>query len=67
MVLLLNGSLIVSQKMDPEGLNEAHMYSVNPGDIVGGLAVLTGEPGFLTFRANRPSVIAILSKNTVFS
>ncbi|XP_025195605.1 neuropathy target esterase sws isoform X3 [Melanaphis sacchari] len=66
LVLLLNGSLIVSQKMDLEGLTEAHMYSVNPGDIVGGLAVLTGEPGFLTFRADRPSVISILSRNTVY-
>lgn len=53
--------------MDPEGLTEADMYSVNPGDIVGGLAVLTGEHGFLTFRANRPSIIAILSKNTVYA
>uniref|UniRef100_A0A2S2NHV6 Neuropathy target esterase sws n=1 Tax=Schizaphis graminum TaxID=13262 RepID=A0A2S2NHV6_SCHGA len=66
LVLLLNGSMLVSQKMDPEGLTEAYMYSVNPGDIVGGLAVLTGEPGFLTFRADRPSVISILSKNTVY-
>ncbi|XP_025406389.1 neuropathy target esterase sws [Sipha flava] len=67
LVLLLHGSMIVSQKMDPEGLTEAHMYSVHPGDIIGGLAVLTGEPGFLTFRSNRPSVIAILSKNTVYA
>ncbi|KAL4141643.1 hypothetical protein QTP88_004247 [Uroleucon formosanum] len=66
LVLLLSGSMIVSQKMDPEGLTEAHMYSVNPGDIVGGLAVLTGEPGFLTFRADRPSIISILSRNTVY-
>ncbi|XP_026806453.1 neuropathy target esterase sws isoform X1 [Rhopalosiphum maidis] len=66
LVLLLNGSILVSQKMDPEGLTEAYMYSVNPGDIVGGLAVLTGEPGFLTFRADRPSVISILSKKTVY-
>lgn len=59
--------MIVSQKMDPKGLNEAHMYSVNPGDIIGGLAVLTGEPDFLSFRANSPSVIATLSKNTVYA
>lgn len=51
--------------MDPEGLNEDHVYTVNRGDIVGGLAVLTGESGILTYRANRPSIIAILSKNTV--
>lgn len=67
LVLLLNGLMIVSQKMDPEGLTEAHMYSVHPGDIVGGLAVLTGEHGFFTFRANCPSVIAILSKQTVYA
>lgn len=53
--------------MDPEGLTEGPMYSVDPGGIVGGLAILTGEPGFLTFRANRPSVIAILSKKTVYA
>lgn len=53
--------------MDPEGLTEAHMYSVHPGDIVGGLAVLTGEHGFFTFKANCPSVIAILSKQTVYA
>lgn len=58
--------MIVSQKMDPEGLNEAQMmYTVHPGDIVGGLAVLTGEYGFQIFRADQPSVIAILSKSTV--
>ncbi|XP_050544185.1 neuropathy target esterase sws-like isoform X2 [Daktulosphaira vitifoliae] len=67
LVLLLNGSMVVSQKMDPDGLTEVHMYSVNPGDIVGGLAILTGEPGFLSFRTNRPSVVAILSKNTVYA
>lgn len=59
--------MIVSQKMDPEGLTEAQMYTVHPGDIIGGLAVLTGEHGFLTFRADKPSVIAILSKNTVYA
>lgn len=59
--------MIVSQKMDPEGLTEAHMYSVRLGEIFGGLAVLTGEPGFLSFRTNRPSVVAILSKNTVYA
>lgn len=53
--------------MDPEGLNEVYMYSVDPGGITGGLAILTGEPGFLTFRANRPSVIAILSKTTIYA
>ncbi|XP_050441996.1 neuropathy target esterase sws-like isoform X2 [Adelges cooleyi] len=67
LVLLLNGSMIVSQKMDSEGINEAHMYSVNPGDIVGALAILSGEPGFLSYRTNRPSVVAILSKNTVYA
>lgn len=43
------------------------MFSAHQGEIVGGLAVLTGEPSFYTIRAKHPSRIALLSKSTFFA
>nr|XP_050863714.1 neuropathy target esterase sws isoform X3 [Vespula vulgaris] len=69
LVYVLSGSLIVSQRV-PEGRDtgqEVHMFSAHQGEIVGGLAVLTGEPSFYTIRAKHPSRIALLSKSTFFA
>lgn len=46
---------------------EVHMFSAHQGEIVGGLAVLTGEPSFYTIRAKHLSRIALLSKQTFFA
>lgn len=43
------------------------MFSAHQGEIVGGLAVLTGEPSFYTIRAKHSSRIALLSKSTFFA
>lgn len=43
------------------------MFSAHQGEIVGGLAVLTGEPSFYTIRAKHSSRIALLSKPTFFA
>ncbi|XP_020706318.2 neuropathy target esterase sws isoform X6 [Athalia rosae] len=69
LVYVISGSLIVSQRV-AEGRDagqEVHMYSTHPGEIVGGLAVLTGEPSFYTIRAKHASRIALLSKSTFFA
>ncbi|KAK2579633.1 hypothetical protein KPH14_011561 [Odynerus spinipes] len=69
LVYVLSGSLIVSQRVT-EGRDagqEVHMFSAHQGEIVGGLAVLTGEPSFYTIRAKHPSRIALLSKSTFFA
>lgn len=66
---VLSGSLIVSQRVS-EGRDagqEVHMFSAHQGEIVGGLAVLTGEPSFYTIRAKHASRIALLSKSTFFA
>ncbi|KAL1131642.1 hypothetical protein AAG570_011255 [Ranatra chinensis] len=65
LVYLLSGTLIVSQKITDMD-EEVHMFTAHPGEIVGGLAVLTGEPSFFTIRTKHPSTIALLSKNTVY-
>ncbi|XP_077298404.1 patatin like phospholipase domain containing sws isoform X3 [Arctopsyche grandis] len=66
LVYLLSGTLIVSQKM-AEGDAEVHMFTAFPGEVVGGLAVLTGEPSFFTIRAKHFSRIGLLSKNSVYN
>ncbi|XP_046752586.1 neuropathy target esterase sws isoform X2 [Diprion similis] len=69
LVYVISGSLIVSQRV-AEGRDvgqEVHMFSTHPGEIVGGLAVLTGEPSFYTIRAKNLSRIALLSKSTFFA
>jgi len=45
---------------------EVHMFTAYPGEMVGGLAVLTGEPSFFTIRAKHCSHIALLSKTTFY-
>ncbi|XP_076161576.1 patatin like phospholipase domain containing sws isoform X4 [Ptiloglossa arizonensis] len=69
LVYVVSGLLTVSQRV-PEGRDvgqEVHMFSAHQGEIVGGLAVLTGEPSFYTIRAKHPSRIALLSKSTFFA
>ncbi|KAG7202507.1 hypothetical protein KM043_017071 [Ampulex compressa] len=69
LVYVVSGSLIISQRVS-EGRDsgqEVHMFSAHQGEIVGGLAVLTGEPSFYTIRAKHSSRIALLSKSTFFA
>lgn len=62
---VISGTLMVSQKMT-ERDEEVHMFTAYPGEIVGGLAVLTGEPSFFTIRAKHFTRIALISKNTFY-
>ncbi|XP_015605811.1 neuropathy target esterase sws isoform X1 [Cephus cinctus] len=69
LVYVLSGCLLVSQRV-AEGRDagqEVHMFTAHQGEIVGGLAVLTGEPSFYTIRAKHASRIALLSKSTSFA
>ncbi|XP_050522719.1 neuropathy target esterase sws-like [Daktulosphaira vitifoliae] len=67
LILLLNGSLSVSRKVDYDRLSSIHILSIKPGDIIGGLSFLTKEEGFLTFKTIESSVIAVLSKNELYA
>ncbi|XP_046669459.1 neuropathy target esterase sws isoform X2 [Homalodisca vitripennis] len=65
LVYVLAGTLQVSQKTT-DNQEDVHMFNAYPGEIVGGLAVLTAEPSFFTIRAKHTCRIALLSKNTVY-
>uniref|UniRef100_A0ABD2W0V5 Neuropathy target esterase sws n=1 Tax=Trichogramma kaykai TaxID=54128 RepID=A0ABD2W0V5_9HYME len=68
LVYVVSGSLVISQRVSegPDAGDDVHMFSAHQGEIVGGLAVLTGEPSFYTIRAKHSSRIALLSKSTFF-
>ncbi|KAG7303886.1 hypothetical protein JYU34_010791 [Plutella xylostella] len=66
LVYLLSGALVVSQRV-AEGEGEVHMFTAYPGEVEGGLAVLTGEPSFFSIRAKHFSRIGLLSKTAVYS
>ena len=38
------------------------LFSVTPGEMMGMLAVLTGEPSFFTTRAKSDLVLAVITK-----
>lgn len=65
LVYVISGTLNISQKTT-DASEEVHMYSAYPGEMVGGLAVLTGEPSSFTIRAKHYTRIAMLSKNTFY-
>ncbi|XP_045509530.1 neuropathy target esterase sws isoform X5 [Colias croceus] len=65
LVYLLSGALLVSQKV-AEGEGEVHMFTAYPGEVEGGLAVLTGEPSFFSIRAKHFSRIGLVPKSAVY-
>ena len=66
LVYLISGALAVFQRKMDEDEEEVHLYTVYPGEIVGGLAVLTGEQSFFTLRTKHSSRVALISKSTIY-
>jgi lysophospholipid hydrolase len=52
-----------AKKMDNA---ESHAITMHPGEVVGGLAVLTGESSLYTIRAKYYSRVGLLSKEIVY-
>lgn len=72
LVYILSGSLTLVQQGSsiPGSKNktdsEVHSHNAYPGEMIGGLAVLTGESSLYTVRAKHYSRIALLKRNTVY-
>ncbi|XKL67411.1 hypothetical protein PGB90_002902 [Kerria lacca] len=66
LIYLMSGTLSAYQKKVNEEEEDIHLYTVYPGEIVGGLAVLTGEQSFFTIRTKHFSRIALISKLTIY-
>ncbi|KAK4881148.1 hypothetical protein RN001_004467 [Aquatica leii] len=66
LVYVISGSLTMSQRLTDSD-EEVHMFTAHPGEIVGGLAVLTGEASFFNIRSKHFTRLALISKNTFYS
>lgn len=64
LTLVQQGSSIPGSKSKAD--NEVHSHNAYPGEMIGGLAVLTGESSLYTVRAKHYSRIALLKRNTVY-
>ncbi|KAK6196270.1 hypothetical protein SNE40_001523 [Patella caerulea] len=61
-VFVVNGRLIMLQAIVGEDKKEASLFTAGKGELVGTLAVLTGEPSFFTIRADTDVLVAIITK-----
>lgn len=62
---MITGALYVTQKLLDTG-ETVHMFTAHAGEVVGGLAVLTGESSFFTVRAKHYTVIASISRSSFY-
>lgn len=70
LLLILSGSLSVLQQHTSfpgnKLTNEVHSHNAYAGELLGGLAVLTGETSQYTVRARHHSKVAIISRTVVY-
>lgn len=72
LIYILSGSLSMLQHSTAcEGNkkkteSEVHSHSAYPGEMIGGLAVLTGESSLYTVRAKNYSRVALLKRSSVY-
>ncbi|XP_068740999.1 patatin-like phospholipase domain-containing protein 7 isoform X2 [Montipora capricornis] len=63
---VVTGSLEVTQK-SLNGDQEYHLYTALPGEFVGVLSVITGEPSFFNVKATKQCHVVIISKANFYS
>lgn len=63
--LVLSGSLVVSQK-SANKMEDNILFIAHSGDIVGALAVTTGDPSLFTIKTRHTSRIGIIPKDYVY-
>ena len=63
MALVISGLLAMSQR---ESDRDVLMFHAHPGDFVGTMAVLTGEPSVFTVKAKHHTRIAVMSSSDFY-
>ncbi|XP_060559524.1 patatin-like phospholipase domain-containing protein 7 isoform X2 [Ruditapes philippinarum] len=65
-LFVVSGQLNVLQHYVGEVSKEVKLFSAQPGEIVGALAVLTGEPSFFTIRSKYETRVVVISKKDFY-
>ncbi|XP_013380696.1 patatin-like phospholipase domain-containing protein 7, partial [Lingula anatina] len=66
LMFVVTGSLQVIQQVVGKETEETSLFIAHPGEVVGTLAVLTGEPSFFTIRARTDSRVVYIDKNEFY-
>ncbi|KAK7504501.1 hypothetical protein BaRGS_00004367 [Batillaria attramentaria] len=67
LLFVVKGTLHVMQQSVGESAKEVKLFSKQPGEMMGTMAVLTGEPSFFTVRTKTDAVLALISKPDFYS
>ncbi|XP_043205686.1 neuropathy target esterase sws-like isoform X1 [Amphibalanus amphitrite] len=67
LALVLHGTLQVSQRRPDKPSEEVLMYLAHSGQMVGALAVLSGEASFFSVRAKSAALVAQMSQQTFYN
>ncbi|XP_064616209.1 patatin-like phospholipase domain-containing protein 7 [Liolophura sinensis] len=67
LIFVVTGCLQMLQQVVGHSEQELVLFQGFPGDMVGTLGVLTGEPSFFTIRSKTDSIVAIISKSDFYS
>ncbi|CAB4061763.1 NTE [Lepeophtheirus salmonis] len=67
LVYIISGNLIMSMKGESESHKDQILYIASKGEIVGQLALLTGEANFYTARAREKTKVAMITKEVLFN
>jgi len=65
LVYLLSGNLVMSQRPS-DSTEDMPLLFIQPGEVIGGLAVLTGEASFFTIRARHFSKVALINRYSFY-
>ncbi|XP_033734722.1 neuropathy target esterase-like isoform X4 [Pecten maximus] len=67
LIFLITGNLLILQQVvGAKEKEQALLFCSQPGEMVGALAVLTGEPSFFTVRSKTDVRIVVISKNDFY-
>ncbi|KAJ8307609.1 hypothetical protein KUTeg_014840 [Tegillarca granosa] len=67
LIFIVTGHLNVMQNTVGADEKETYLFCAKPGEMVGSMAVLTGEPSFFTIRAKTDVRVVTISKNDFYS
>lgn len=68
--VITGGLIIVNHQQNVKGIknhSDNHSITVHPGEVVGGLAVLTGESSLYTIRSKHFTRVGLLTKEVVYN
>nr|XP_027203250.1 neuropathy target esterase sws-like [Dermatophagoides pteronyssinus] len=65
LIFVLSGSITISHKLIDSD-EEANLYTVYPGELIGALDVLSGEESIFTVRTKQNSKVAVISRDGAY-